>query len=344
MTTSPFTLFEAETLAGLERFALEELKSRLGSAGKHLVAMRGAVLFNYNGALQRLHNVRVSTAIYGSMTFDVPRPKALLGHEHFKRIVSACRIVMQSSAQSFDTIGLDAAGHETSVMQRFISELANTLQLAPSENRGDLNIRLRHPRSGTGWEVLIRLTPKPLATRSWRVVNYQGALYGPLAYVMASLTKPQPQDKVLNLACGSASLLIERGLQAPAQVMAGCDLSEVALTAAVSNLRAAGVVAQLTRADATQLPYPTGFFDSLLADLPFGNLIGSHTSNLTLYPAVLAEAARVTKQRGCFVLITHEKRLLHRVLHSQSTWMIEHTFAVNQNGLHPEIFVLRRVD
>ncbi len=344
MTTSPFTLFEAETLIGLERFALEELKSHLGSAGKNIVAMRGAVPFSYDGPLKRLHNLRVSTAVYGSIIFNVPRPKALLGHEHFKRIVVACRTVIQSCGQSFDTVGLDAAGDDTSVMQRFVFDLANTLQLEPSENRGDLNIRLRRPRTGVGWEVLIRLTAKPLATRPWRIINYQGALYGPLAYVMAGLTKPQPQDKVLNLACGSASLLIERGLQAPAQVIAGCDISDTALSAAVTNLRAAGVAAQLTYADATQLPYPVGFFDTLLADLPFGNLVGSHTNNLSLYPAVLNEAARVIKHHGRFVLITHEKRLLNRVLAEQPIWKVEHTFAVNQNGLHPEIVVLRRVN
>ena len=49
-----------------------------------------------------------------------------------------------------------------------------------------------------------------------------------------------------------------------------------------------------------QLPFPENSFDVITADLPWGQLIGSHQENEWLYPAVLAEAARVIAQGGRF--------------------------------------------
>lgn len=341
---SVFTLFEAEVLPGLERLAAADLKARVGHANQKLSINRGAVTFTYTGALFRLATLKIATAVYGSLVVPVPRPKALLGHEYFKQLVAACRLAMGEQSTRFQTIGLDAAGDDSSVMQRLLQELADTLGLETADDRGDLNLRIRRPRSGQGWEVLVRLTPRPLATRDWRVVNYRGALFAPIAYAMAVLSQPQPTDHILNLCCGSASLMVERATAGPYTAMSGCDLSSDALDAARANLSAAGVKATLTNADVRALPYPDNSFNVLLADLPFGQLVGSHDDNLTLYPAVLSEAARVSRAGARFVVITHEKRLMTRVLSEQRVWHAEPPISINQNGLHPDIFVLRRAD
>jgi 23S rRNA G2445 N2-methylase RlmL len=80
----------------------------------------------------------------------------------------------------------------------------------------------------------------------------------------------------------------------------------------------------------------------VLADLPFGHLVGSHATNLTLYPALLAEAARVTRPGGRAVLISHEVRLMERSLAELPVWCVEQQLRVNLRGLYPRIFVLRR--
>ncbi|MCU0463563.1 MAG: methyltransferase domain-containing protein [Anaerolineae bacterium] len=343
-TQSVFTLFEAEVLPGLERLAAADLKARVGHANQKLSINRGAVTFTYTGALARLSTLKIATAVYGSLVVPVPRPKALLGHQYFKQMVAACRLAMDDKAASFATIGLDAAGDDSNVMQRLLQELGDALGLEATDDRGDLNLRIRRPRSGIGWEVLVRLNPRPLATRDWRVVNYRGALFAPIAYAMAALSQPQPTDQILNLCCGSASLMIERAAVGPYSAMFGCDLSTEALDAARANLSAAGTTTSLVCTDVRTLPYSGDSFDVLLADLPFGQLVGSHEDNLTLYPRVLSEAARVSRAGARFVVITHEKRLMARLLSEQSAWQVEQTLSINQNGLHPEISVLRRAD
>lgn len=342
MTKTPFTLFEAEVLPGLEAMAADDIRARAGHANQTVVARHGAVTFTYLGSLVQLSTLKIATAVYGSLIFTVPRPKALLGHEHLTRLVKACRFVIDNTVGEFQTIGLDAAGDDSSVMQRILQEVAESLNLGISEQRGDLNLRIRHPRMSNGWEVLIRLTPRPLATRDWRVVNFKGAVFAPIAHAMAVLTRPMADDRVLNLCCGSGTILVERGLLARAARLEGVDTSPEALDAAYQNLEAAGVKAKLLEEDARNLPYPDRTFNVLLTDLPFGQLVGSHQENVSLYPAVLMEAARVATLDASLVVLTHEKRLLAKVLSEQTAWLIETTLSLNQNGLHPEITLLRR--
>src|SRR5690625_5498492 len=60
-------------------------------------------------------------------------------------------------------------------MQRLGEALAELAEV-PVDPEGDLLVRVRRGpgRPGT-WQVLIRTTPRPLATRAWRTVNYPGA-------------------------------------------------------------------------------------------------------------------------------------------------------------------------
>lgn len=344
MTKSPFTLFEAEVLPGLEQLAADDIRARAGHANQTVVARNGAVTFTHTGSMAQLNTLKIATAVYGSMVFTVPRPKALMGHEHLTRLTKTCQVVLGAAQGQFSTVGLDAAGDDSSVMQRLLQDIAHALNLEPSDNRGDLNLRIRRPRMGEGWEVLIRLTPRPLATRDWRVVNLKGAVFAPIAYAMAGMTRPSSDDRVLNLCCGSATLMIERAAHGQTVALEGVDNSPEALDAAYQNLEAAGVTARLVEDDVRQLPYPAEAFNVLLADLPFGHWVGNHQDNLTLYPAVLAEAARVAVKGARFAVLSHEKRLMAKLLTEQSAWIPEKTLSLNQNGLHPEITLLRRAD
>ena len=96
-------------------------------------------------------------------------------------------------------------------------------------------------------------------------------------------------------------------------------------------------------ADGRRLPFPGRSFDVLFADLPFGGRVGSHQDNLSLYPALLAEAARVTRAGGRFILITHEIQLMEGVLSAQAHWRSEAPLRVSLRGLHPRIYVLQRL-
>jgi tRNA (guanine6-N2)-methyltransferase len=333
--------FEAEVLEGLELIARDEIKTLIGERGKVEYAKNGAVRFQFAGSPRELIDLQTVTTVYTVASYPVPRPKALLGHQHFQILLSQIQRVL-SMRFEFRTFFLSAAGSESSVMQRLKEEIGEATGLLHGEENGDLLIRLR--RAKDGWETLIRITPRPLATRAWRVCNFEGALNAAVAHTMALLAQPTPDDVYLNLACGSGSLLIERLRAVQPRIALGCDISDEVLRCARENLDAAGKSAHLFRADVGRLPLPDNSVDSLAADLPFGQLVGTHTQNKVLYPALLREAARVARPNATLILITHELRLLETLLSESQVWSTQNVLRVTFGGLHPRIYVLRKIE
>jgi 23S rRNA G2445 N2-methylase RlmL len=306
---------------------------------------RGALPFSYAGQWAQLQRLNTVLAVFLVQRFGVPRPRALLGEEHLRMVQAQTeRVRSRFPAGTFQNFYLSAAGSDSAVMQRLKEELARRTNLQPGAEEGDLLLRLRPAADGSGWELLLRTTPRPLATRAWRVCNMEGALNASVAHAMALLTRPQPNDIYLNLGCGSGTLLIERLAAGPARRAIGCDTSQAALACAEENVAAAGLAgkAELQPWDMGALPLPDGSVDALTVDLPFGNLVGSHHQNMALYPRMLAEAGRVARPDARFVIITHEMRLMEQLLPQFPMWQLETTLPINLSGLHPRIFLLRR--
>jgi tRNA (guanine6-N2)-methyltransferase len=328
--------------------AWRELKTRFGDRIEKVERppKAGVLRFGYTGNLYHLSKLQTAQAAYLIQHFAVPRPKALLGDQHFKALLAQIAAVRElSPADAYHALHISAAGSESSVMNRLKEELAAKTSLALGGEEGDLLIRLRHPPGGgKGWEVLVRLSPRPLATRAWRVCNREGALNATVAYAMAQYTNPQPDDMFLNMLSGSGTLLIERLACGAAKSVVGYDHDPAALECARKNIEAAGYSDQikLNLGDVRQLPLPDSSVDAICSDLPFGNLVGSHEDNLTLYPALLSEAARVAKPGARGVFITHEVKLMEALLEDARHWKTQQVIRITLGGLHPRIFVLER--
>lgn len=330
--------------AGLEPLARAELRRQLGRAAQiDRAGPPGLIGLSYVGSLRALLGLRTVTSAALVRPFDVPRPRALLGDEHFRAALALCETVLRLHPPgAFRSLYLSAAGADSAVLSRLKADLAARLGLELGADDGDLLLRLRRAAGGAGWELLARLSPRPLATRPWRVCNLEGALNGAVAHAMALLSAPAEGDTFLNFGCGSGSILIERLLAAPARRAIGCDISPVALGCARANLGAAGLSgrAELHDWDARALPLADASVDALAADLPFGHLVGSHAENLELYPALLGEAARVARPGARCVLLSHEVRLMERLLADSPAWTLEQQIRVDLGGLFPRIFVL----
>jgi 23S rRNA G2445 N2-methylase RlmL len=338
-------LIECDVLEGLEDLAAEEIEARLQPDQRVEFVRAGAIRFGWAGDLREVLALRSVVAAYVLLQFAVPRPKALLGHQYFTALTqTATAILALQPTKAFRTIRLSAAGENSSVLTRLREELAARLGLVPATEEGDLLLRLR--RVGDGWEALLRMTPRPLATRAWRVQNVPGAPNATLACAIARLTEPYADDRVLNICCGSGTLLIERLLLMPAQQVIGCDMNPVVLGYARENMHAAGLAgrARLECWDATGLPLDNASVDVIVADLPFGQLVGSHAENERLYPQLLAEAGRVAQPGTRMVLLTHELRLLEETAAQYPhLWQPRGVVRVHSGGMTPGIFLFERV-
>jgi tRNA (guanine6-N2)-methyltransferase len=341
------SVVELEIAPGLEQIALDEMIEHYNyRLVTRPIVEEGAIRFGYTGNLGGLLALNTVNAVYLLETYDVPRPKAFLGHAHFTRLLDQIATVRELSApDAYQSIHISAAGSGSSVMRRLLDELANATHLTPGQYEGDLWLRLRRAAHGNGWDALVRLSPRPNATRGWRVVNVAGALDAAVARAMVRLSEPAPDQVVLNVASGSGSLAIERALAAGAERIIACDIDDQAMAAAHANIDAAGLSERIEMNfwDATDIPIATSSADVMLADLPFGHHVGSHQQNRELYPALLEEAARVLRRGGVFVIITHEIKLMEVSLLKVKKWIVEQEIRVTLSGLHPRIYCLRRL-
>ena len=330
--------YEVEVLEGLVPLAREELES----AGVTVLGEHADGLTVRARRAEALIGLRLATAVYRRLAFDVPRPKALMGDEHFRRLMSTVREL--TARRAFRGFRFAAAGADSAVFRRLARSLQEATGIPFDAAAGELLLRVRPAPDGRGWEVLLRLTPRPLSARSWRVCNRAGGLNATLAAAMVRLARVRPGDRYLNLMCGSGTLLVERAQAGPAAELVGVDLDEDALSCARANLEAAGVAdaCRLLHGDVRSLPLDARTYDVIVADLPWGDAVGSHAENRDLYPALLASADRLATADARVALLTHELRLFRGVLAEQERWRVELELRVEHGGHFPHLYVLRR--
>ena len=337
--------YEAEVIPGIEPIAIHELRSLAGAAVQSVRQTRpGFIRFRLEGAPEKLALLRSVVAVYHIHGFAIPRPKALLGHQHFTRLIDILQDVIARWKDDKLSLGIGAAGSESSVLLRLKRELATALGVAPAEvGKGDLYIRLARRRDKKGWEILVRTTARPLSKRGWRAANMPGALNATVAYAMTQFNPTEHPATVVNLCSGTSTILIEQALSRPADLLLAIDHADRMIEAAARNTAASQTAARIhhIKAEASQTPLPPNSADRIYADLPFGHHVGSHEANQRLYPRILDEAARLAKSDANLTLLTHDIHLLRRCLH-RSPWKIKSETRINLGGLHPRIFVLEQ--
>jgi tRNA (guanine6-N2)-methyltransferase len=340
---------ECDVLPGMEAILARELRRCFhGRIGRLADTGRASLRFTFEGSLAELLGLRTAHAAYLTLAFSGRRPTALLGHQNLRALLGRINVIRGLHPPgAVCTFRFGAAGRETSTFRRLASELEAQSGLRHDPDDGELLIRIRpSAQPDDGWEALLRLSPRPLSTRAWRVANYPGALNATIAAAMVELTRPQSNDRFINLMCGSGTLLVERLVRCSAAEALGVDISREALDAARANLAAAGLAhrARLMESDAVLTGLDMARYTALCADLPYGNLVGTHRDNASLYPHLLEEAARMAAPSARFAVITHDIKLFDATLEAAANqWAVEHTFRVFQGGQRPEVYLLRRL-
>ena len=340
-------IYECEILEGLAPSAINEIQRRFKSKARLLPARKDNLLhLNYSGSIKDLLSLRSVVAVHTLQHFNIPRPKALLGHQHLTSILAVTANILEVHPnKSFRTFTFNAAGRDSSVFNRLKEEIQAHTKLAYQDEEADLQLRFRPSLlNPSGWDVLTRISPRPLSARSWRVFDIEGALNANVAAAMIDLTQPAPQDRFLNLMAGSGTLLIERLLRGGVKTAVGCENDLSIMAGANRNIAAANLTRRpvIVPCDAARLPFAAKSFDVICADLPWGQLVGSIQENQTLYPSTLAEAARVAGQGARLAIVSHNIRLMEKMIQEFSrTWELTKEIKIQQGGLHPRIYIFK---
>lgn len=325
--------YRAESIAGTIDFAARELE-RCGA-----LAVRTSdtwATFQTRNIAALLPQLRTVHAVYAAASFAVPRPKALLGNEHFRRITPLLQAALRTDA--FTGLRIEAAGKDSPVMGRLGEALARAAGVPFAPETGDLVVRVVRTRNG--WDVLTRLTARPSSARSWRVCNIPGGLHAPLAVVLNDIAGATRETRYLNVMAGSGTIAIEHALRGGEAL--AVEISADAVRCAQDNIAAAGVAhrVRMLNADMFQAaPELTpGTFDVVTVNPPWGDAVGRHATNQELHERLLLRVHELLVPGGALVLVTHEIRLLKQLLHAyQDRFELHFERQVGHGGHHPVV-------
>jgi hypothetical protein len=212
-----------------------------------------------------------------------------------------------------------ASDEAWAILSRFTRGTARyRLEWADAGHRRALTFRVaaavaaRRPQlvndpTATLWEAIVHEGKRPSVELwprglddprfAYRVAHVPASSHPTLAAALARVAGARPDDVVWDPFVGAATELVERARLGPARALYGSDADEDALARARDNLAAAGVTAELTRADARTFapPLPP---TAIITNPPMGRRVLDRHRTGDLYRDFLAHAAALLPPGG----------------------------------------------
>jgi putative N6-adenine-specific DNA methylase/tRNA (guanine6-N2)-methyltransferase len=195
--------------------------------------------------------------------------------------------------------------------------------------------------------VAVQLTRRELSNRYARAFAPRVALKANVAYACLRLGGlGADTERLLDPFCGSGTLLLEAGAVLPDTALHGSDRQEQAVEGARRNLDAAGLTARadLRQAEALSLDriYPTGYFDAVVTNPPYGARLGRGIRFGPFYTDLLTQAHHLLRPGGRLVVLVRKRGAFHGALAKVGGFRIRREQMVATSGVYPVIFVLER--
>ena len=210
----------------------------------------------------------------------------------------------------------------------------------PSRYADELRIVCKH---GGECDIFIRPKDVPDTRFAYRkralpasIQPVQAACLVRYALSFVSAARPRALDPF----CGSGTLLIELE-RVVSTALIGVDISERALDAARENAAAAHSAVRFVHKDILKFE-PREPFDLVLSNLPFGNRVGTHTSNEPLYRDFTHVLPKLLSPGGIAVLYTMEHKLLAACIKNEPALTVAAEMTTEAGGLNPRVTVVKR--
>lgn len=178
--------------------------------------------------------------------------------------------------------------------------------------------------------------------RNYRKCTLPSSINPAVAYAMNILGEISPKDRILDPACGTATILIERQLLNPCLCF-GVDIDPRTLECARENIEAAGVNIELKHGDIKDQKFPKGYFTKIISNLPYGIHTGSRGKNVGLYKFLADKGADWLKRGGKAIFLTNAKSLLRNTFAHNPSWELISEIPVQVSGLNLSIFIFERL-
>ncbi len=207
----------------------------------------------------------------------------------------------------------------------------------------DYDFELRVLCRGQRCSVFIKPMGVPDARFSYRLGALPASMHPAMAAALVRTAQKYAPARpaVLDPCCGSGTLLIECEKAFPCRALVGVDIAGNALDAARKNAAAAQSRAAFVRRDMLAFE-PRSPFDLVLANLPFGNRVGTHGSNERLYAAFAQKLPSLLSEKGVALLYTMEYKLLRESLARVPALAPLTERRTEAGGLLPGVFLVRK--
>ena len=181
-----------------------------------------------------------------------------------------------------------------------------------------------------------------LSRRDWRKDYVSAGINPSLAYIMCMIADLKQDDILLDPFCGASTIPITAIKYFNIKRCICIDISSSAIVKSKQNFLNAKIEEnryKLFRKDIRDIKLKKRNIDKIVSNLPFGIRVGNHEENILIYKHLEELANRLLRKKGSIVLLTQEKKLVYEVF---KNWNIESITQVNEGGLLPEIFLIKR--
>lgn len=209
---------------------------------------------------------------------------------------------------------------------------------APSAYESEIRVEVYHGKCN----VYMKLHTFPDTRFAYRKGAVSASIHPATAAGIMRLAAEyfKPNARVLDPCCGSGTMLIERALYDTCGALTGVDLAASAIRIAETNMEAAGLEAELLTKNCMKFEARERY-DEVISNLPFGNRVGNHDSNVELYEELLKKLPKWLKRGGIAILYTMELQLVEDLLmQHRATLVLERVIRTEAGGLQPGIFIV----
>jgi 23S rRNA G2445 N2-methylase RlmL len=359
MTTTPPTLYYAQTMPGVEKIAWLEIRSRLPKAHleQYLFAkeQNGIVQFSYEGSPADTLQLRTAEDVF-LQALSLPkvqrtRQDLTLFSNQIATAESVGRAVNQlmrlrqySRPPTYRVIGRQYGkfGYERWQLVKAVLEGLARRYPKWTPVADDSQVEFWANLLGSHFLLGLRLSNRAMRHRFTNKVELPASLRPSVAAAMVWLTDPQPDDVFLDPLSGSGTLLMERIQAAPYRQLLGGDILPDRVQATRQNVpaRQGDAPISIRQWDAQQLPLDDASVDKVATNFPFGKQISAPAELPGLYMGILRELQRVVRPGGRIVLLSSEYDLVKETVRQLPRLSINTGYSIAVLGQWGRIYII----